>query len=156
MKERYSSTHLFTMFNPVCFNYIQNHKHETTEPLKISFHRVFCSPPNTLYTLNVWIHSPEETEEPDRLELLDAAIASNSLNLPAYWRLLGLDSSSIPVPALLTGLQLSRVPPKEPIMLSCECRSRRESPTLPHIQARVWQQKNHMVKLVDTSSNIRT
>lgn len=77
-------------------------------------------------------YSPEETEEPDRLELLDAAIASNSLNLPAYWRLLGLDSSSISVSALLTYLQLSRVP----IISSCECGIRRESPALPHLQAR--------------------
>uniref|UniRef100_A0A673GZT9 Probable serine carboxypeptidase CPVL n=1 Tax=Sinocyclocheilus rhinocerous TaxID=307959 RepID=A0A673GZT9_9TELE len=92
-------------------------------------------------------YSPEETEEPDRLELLDAAIASNLLNLPAYWRLLGLDSSSISVSALLTCLQLSRVPPKQPIISSCECRIRRESPALPHLQARVWQQKNRMMKL---------
>lgn len=97
-------------------------------------------------------YSPEETEEPDRLELLDAAIASNSLNLPAYWRLLGLDSSSISVSALLTYLQLSRVP----IISSCECGIRRESPALPHLQARVWQQKNQMIELVDTTSDIRT
>lgn len=98
-------------------------------------------------------YSPEETEEPDRLELLDAAISSKSLN---YWRLLGLDSSPISVSALLTCPQLSGVPPKQPIISSCESRIRRESPTLPHLQTRVWQQKNHMVKLVDTTSNIRT
>lgn len=78
------------------------------------------------------------------------------LNLPAYWRLLWLDSSSISVSALLPCLQLSRVAPKQPIKSSCECLIRRESPALPHLQARVWQQKNHMMKLVATTSDIRT
>lgn len=150
-------THLFTMFYPVCFNYIQNHRNETGNHILSAIITLSVSSGSqTKCFILIQQHSPEETEEPDRLELLDAAISSNSLNVPAYWRLLGLDSSPISVSALLTCPQLSRVPPKQPIISSCESRIRRESPTLPHLQARVWQQKNHMVKLVDTTSNIRT
>lgn len=72
-------THLFTMSQPVCFN----HRQETD----IHFILSITTRLELQLFLKKYHHSPEETEEPDRLELLDAAIASYSMNIFAYWRL---------------------------------------------------------------------